>query len=145
MPNLNDQINSWICAKPASKEEQEKVRAARRNTAPLPAFLPGDYCIIIREADGYILSVDDPDQSSYRLGDDMEKITQALKRFRLDDRLLNAIDIAREFGASQFVFQSGTVIPLKLDVQTPKLDFREFDDPDQAGRLVDLPPMSAPF
>jgi hypothetical protein len=86
-------------------------------TAPLPAKLPGNYCVIAAEDLGqgtkkYTLILDDPDQSSFDLGENIQRIMQALRFYRMDDLLFNALDAAREFGTAQAIFADSRIIRL---------------------------------
>jgi hypothetical protein len=109
--------------------------------APLPAFLPGNFATFVKDDLGFTLIVHDSDKSSWRLGEDMQRITALLKKYRNDDLLLRAVDAAREFGAAQAVFKKRLVIPLKARAQQPQIDFKDFDEDDGTAnkRLTNLP------
>lgn len=110
-----------------------------RRQRAMPAVLPGDYCVVIRQDDSYTLILNDRDSSSYLLGENMQEITRALSGYRPDDLLLRTVDVAREFGMAQAVFKNQRVVPLHGRVKQPRIDFAEFDAQEEIQKPSFLP------
>ena len=79
--------------------------------SPLPNDLPGDYFLVVYDADTgeYLLVLDDEDGTSHNLGAEMTQIVRYFSRINYSALGNRAVDMAREFGAAQAIKKDGRV------------------------------------
>lgn len=114
---------------------------SRIGAPPLPEKLPGDFFVLEfdRDRERFTLIVDDADETSYNLGNDIQKV---MMRFRVWGLVLlgdRVIDIAKEFGACQGIPSQDRAIPLyerpaAKALRTQRVDFSK-EDSKYAGHL----------
>ncbi len=102
--------------------------------SPLPYPIPGEFFVLLfdRDVRSYTLFVDDAAHSSYNLGDDIQSIMAYFRMLGLIDLGNSAIDLAREFGASQVVPSENRVFRVDSQPQRGTPEFK-FEDATEAG------------
>lgn len=110
-----------------------------KGRAPVPATLPGQFFVLSydREDQRYVLHVDDAEESTFDLGDDIDDVrAQFLSRGYPLVHVNDLIDRAREFGTCQYIPRAGEHVEdrviqiLPRAARTPVL--RLFEDPSDA-------------
>ena len=77
----------------------------------LPAALPGRFFVLTwdKDAEQFLLYLDNPDRESHRLGSDVQKVMMHFRVWGLYDIGCRAIDVAREFGMAQAIPAPGAL------------------------------------
>ena len=84
------------------------------NQVQLPETLPGDFFVVEwdRLRDRFVLYVDDPDKSSYDLGNDIQVAMRRFSIWGIPDLGNRVLDLAREFGLAQGAPGTNRALPL---------------------------------
>jgi len=97
--------------------------------APLPEKLPGEFFVLewnrLRET--FVIHVEDAQLSSYDLGGVIEKVMLRFELWGHKEIGMQAIDIARSFGAAKCLVPLQRVVPLfdRADARSKAVRFEE--------------------
>lgn len=100
-----------------------------------PRTIPGEFFVLAydRYDQTYTLFVDDGSHSSYNLGNDIESVMRYFKVINVAELGNRAIDLAKEFGASQCVPSEDRVFRINTTPQRGESPLKFRDEADTAG------------
>lgn len=96
------------------QESWRKKWGRPKNAPKLPDVLPGKFVVIEYQKDyeRYLIHMDNKDRSSYDLGSNMEFILHQFAQWDKKKLLSDTLDLAKEFGAAQGIFEDGRTIAI---------------------------------